>query len=431
MRDLVILAATVWLAFSALKRPWIGILGWTWLSLMNPHRLAYGFAVTMPVAAIVGGATLVGLFVTKDRREFNLTAESGFLIALMAWMCVTLPFSMIFDPSFEMWKRVMKIDMMVLVTIALLHSEKQIKAFIWVVTGSLAFYGIKGGIFTIAKGGSHKVWGPEDSFIEGNNEIALALIMIIPLMHFLRGSTDNVWLKRGLLAGMILCTMAALGSHSRGALLALIAMAAVLWSRSERKFVTAVILVGVAALAIPFMPEEWMSRMNTIKSYEKDDSAMGRINAWWMAWNLASQNLFGGGYFIWTLSIFEKYAPVRDDVHAAHSIYFQMLGEHGFIGLFLFLGIWVFAWIKAGRLRKIAAGKPDTLWVARLGAMCQVSLAGYAVGGAFLSLSYFDLPYNVMIMVVVAHRWLVRGEWQHQSLSQGVMPVASKQGVVA
>ena len=43
--------------------------------------------------------------------------------------------------------------------------------------------------------------------------------------------------------------------------------------------------------------------------------------------------------------------------------------------------------------------------------MCQVTLVGYAVGGAFLSLSYWDLPYNVLILVVLGCRWLDGKEW--------------------
>ena len=33
-------------------RPWIGILLWTWISYMSPHRLAYGFAYDFPFALI-------------------------------------------------------------------------------------------------------------------------------------------------------------------------------------------------------------------------------------------------------------------------------------------------------------------------------------------------------------------------------------------
>src|SRR5690606_40380642 len=103
---------------------------------------------------------------------------------------------------------------------------------------------------------------------------------------------------------------------------------------------------------------------------------------------------------------FFLYGKHETIVRAAHSIYFQILGNHGFIGLFLFLTLWIITYREAGWLRKNANISPDTLWAAQLGAMAQVSLVGYAVGGAFLSLSYYDLPYNIMVLVVMAKKWV-------------------------
>ena len=114
---------------------------------------------------------------------------------------------------------------------------------------------------------------------------------------------------------------------------------------------------------------------------------------------------------IYTGDVFALYAPNPLDVHAAHSIYFMVLGEHGFIGLFLFLLLWFLVWLSAGHLRVQGQRLPQTQWLSHLGAMCQVSLAGYAVGGAFLSLSYYDLPYNILILVVLGRRWMDGKEW--------------------
>jgi hypothetical protein len=53
------------------------------------------------------------------------------------------------------------------------------------------------------------------------------------------------------------------------------------------------------------------------------------------------------------------------------------------------------------------AGAFDELrWAAGLAAMIQTSLAGFAVGGAFLSLAYFDVPYY-LAAALVATRALV------------------------
>jgi len=130
-----------------------------------------------------------------------------------------------------------------------------------------------------------------------------------------------------------------------------------------------------------------------------------------MAWNLAKANFFGGGFMVSTPQAFALYAPDPVDVHAAHSIYFMVMGEHGFVGLFLFLTLFLFAWGSAGKLHTQGKRQPETQWLSDLGNMLQVGFVGYAVGGAFLSLSYWDLPYNMMIMAVVGRRWLVRKEW--------------------
>jgi probable O-glycosylation ligase (exosortase A-associated) len=125
-----------------------------------------------------------------------------------------------------------------------------------------------------------------------------------------------------------------------------------------------------------------------------------------MAWNLANDQFIGGGFDIYNAAIFLRYAPDPKDIHAAHSIYFQVLGEQGFVGLFLFLLLWFLVWRSAGWLIREGRRSEDTKWCRNLGAMSQVCLVGYAVGGAFLSLAYFDLPYDILVIVVLTKRWL-------------------------
>lgn len=410
MRDLLLGGILFGLICYGLIHPWIGALSWTWISIMNPHSYSWTLS-SMPVAAATALSILIGIVVSKDKKEFFITRETAILMIFMLWITITLPMGFLVEASMDMWKRVLKIDFMILVALVVLHTRRQIVALAWVLAGSIGFYGVKGGLFTLATGGSYRVWGPENSFIEGNNEVALALVITIPLIRFLQMRVDHRLLKPLLGIAMILCAAAALGSQSRGALLALGAMGAVMWWRSDSKAVVGVVLAVMGILLIGFMPDTWMSRMETIGEYKEDGSAMGRINAWQMAWNLASHNFFGGGFDIYDLQTFGRYAPDPTDVHAAHSIYFQVLGEHGFVGLFIFMLLWMFVWSSAGRMRKQGLKQPETRWVSDLGSMCQVSLAGYAVGGAFLSLAYFDLPYNILILVVAGSRWMDQKVW--------------------
>ncbi len=411
MRDVLLALILAYFSLRALRYPWIGVMLWTLLSILNPHKYSWQLD-SQPVAAIMAVCTLVGILVSKDRKSFPLTRESLMLLLLMAWFSITLLGSFNIEGSYDQWKKVMKIDFMILVTLLVLHTRRHIMALTWVLVFSLGYYGVKGGVFTITTGGQYRVWGPLSTYIEGNNELALALIMTIPLMQYLRGQMQNRWVRHGLLLSRLLCAAAALGSHSRGALVAIAAMAMFLWWRSKGKLIAGIALVTAAVLMIGFMPENWTQRMDTITDYQDDASAMGRINAWQMAWNLAKQNFLGGGFDIYTYDVFLRYAPNPEDIHAAHSIYFQILGEHGFVGLFIFVLMWIFVWSSAGKLRREAVQQVESAWLADLGAMCQVSLVGFAVGGAFLSLAYFDLPYIILVLVVLGRRWIAEQAWR-------------------
>jgi len=410
MRDIVLGPIIVGMAAYALLHPWLGILGWTWISIMNPHAYAWRLN-SQPVAAMVAASILIGVMVTKDRKNIFWTRETAVLMIFMFWMSITLLFSYHFEASFVFWKRVMKIDLMILIAMVVLYSKMHINALVWVLAGSIGFFGVKSGLFTLATGGSYRVWGPPGGYIEGNNEIGLAMVMAIPLLYFLYVTNQSVWIKRGLIVSMVLSAVGVLGTQSRGALLAISAMVFLLWWRGKNKAVGLVVLGVVGVVVLSFMPETWWSRMETISTYQEDGSAMGRINAWWMAWNIAKANLFGAGFVVAMTDLCTRYNPVLGECRAAHSIYFMVLGEHGFVGLVLFLLMWIFVWGSAGRLRVQARKSPETIWLSHLGAMCQVSLAGYAVGGAFLSLSYYDLPYNILVLVVLGCRWMDGKEW--------------------
>lgn len=405
LRDLLMLAimgATLPYVF---RHVFIGVLLWTWIGIMNPHKLAYGFMHNAPVAMVAALFIFIGLLTTRDRVKFDWSAPMVVLLVLLMWMGLTTVFAFFPADSMQQLIKVFKIQLMIFIAAAVLYQRLHIRLFIWVNALSLGFYGFKGGLYTIATGGSGRVWGPPGGFIEGNNELAMALIMAIPLMNFLRVTTPFKWAKHVLLVTMVLSAISAIGTQSRGALLALSAMAVLLWWRAPHKLANATMLGLVGLVILAMMPEAWYERMATIQSYEEDGSAMGRINAWITMLNLANDRFLGGGFYVQNPLVFGLYAPDPSNPLAAHSIYFQMLGEHGYVGLLLFLLVWLLAWRRAGALRRGTRNDPEIGWLYHLGSMVQVSLIGYAVGGAFLSLAYFDLPYNIVVMLVVCTRW--------------------------
>ena len=410
MRDILITVVVLGLLPFILRSPRIGAYAWAWLSLMNPHRGAFGFARSIPFAHLVALSTLVSFLFSRDRRPFPINSITVTQVLLLVWMSITCLFALnSTEIVLDRWIFVFKIQLMLFVTLMLIRGREQIERLIWVVTLSIGFYGVKGGIWTLMGGGSGRVWGPAGSMIEGNNEIGLALVMLIPFMYFLHQASTRRVIRAALVFAIVTSCFAILGTQSRGALLALVSMAFVLALKGERPIQMSLLLGTLIVSAILFMPESWTGRMETIKGYEADSSAMSRIYAWKTMWALAlDRPLVGGGFASDNAAVFAAYAPesvgdyVGGAVFVAHSIYFQALGEHGFPGLLLYLLLGLFTWKKAAKIAKRTEKDAElATWVPLLMRMVQVSLVGFAAGGAFLSLAYFDLPYYIVSYVVL------------------------------
>ncbi|MGB9109551.1 MAG: putative O-glycosylation ligase, exosortase A system-associated [Telluria sp.] len=407
MRDVLICLVIGTLMLYIPKRPAIGVMTFAWLSLMNPHRLAYGFAFDFPFVAAVGGLTLISLFVRPGQFKLPKNGLVITLILFMAWMTITTPFAFEQERAWGEWNRVMKTLFFSLVTIGAINTRKDTRLFSMVVTLSLAFYGFKGGLFTLLSGGSSRVMGPPGTYISDNNDLALALLTTVPLVWYLHLQETRRWLRWGWALLALLTMTAVLGSYSRGALLGFGAMLAMLWLKSRKKLMMGTVFVLLVPLVFLLMPAQWFGRMESIGEYKADGSAMGRVNAWHFAVNVATDNFLGGGFLTFTPRMFRLYAPEPTDVHAPHSIYFQVLGEHGFVGLALFLTFLILAWRTGSRVLRFCKDKPDLKWASDLAAMCQVSLVGYCAGGAFLTLAYADLLYDVVIILVLLEKMLV------------------------
>jgi putative inorganic carbon (hco3(-)) transporter len=390
-----------------LRRPHLGILMYVWLSVMNPHRLTWSFAHDFNFAAIVAVTTLVGAVFAR-KRPLPINSLSLVLLAFVGWTSVTTVFALYPSDSFELWVTMMKTQLMVLLIPLLFQTREQVRQLIWVIVLSIGYYGTKGGVFTLLTGGQYKVYGPEASYIEDNNALAVAIIMVIPLMRYLFMTNPNKYLRWALFGMMTSCGLAVLGSYSRGALLAVGAMVTFLWLKGRHKVLFLMFAVVAFPVALFYMPEQWYQRMDTIAEYQQDTSANMRLNAWGTMFNIAKDRpLFGAGYEVALKPIFDRYSPDPSfPPQVAHSIYFEALGSHGFVGFAIYVLLLITHWKHAGRLVRGAKGRADLAWLYHYGLMMQVSIVGFAVGGAFLSLVNFDVPYYLIGTTLVVGRLL-------------------------
>jgi probable O-glycosylation ligase (exosortase A-associated) len=351
---------------------------------------------------LIAVLTVAGIVFSKEPKQLKGGAPAVILLLIVAWMCVTTTFALSPDDAQRILERVLKIQFFTFIALFVLSKREHVIWLIATIAASIGYYAVKGGLFTLLHGGSYIVWGPADSFISDNNSLALATVMSIPLWGYLYILATKRWVRIALAAAMALSAVSALGSFSRGALLAMSAMLALLWLRGRRKAVLGVALAIVASAIIAFMPNKWEERMASIQTYEEDASAQGRINTWIMLFNLANDRpLVGGGFEPYTKEIFQRYRPEYSHTHSAHSIYFQALGEQGYVGLLLLLTFWILTWRLGSSIRRMTRDRPDEAWAFWLASMVQVSLAAYFVGGTFLNLAWWDMPYYLMVSLVV------------------------------
>jgi len=408
LRDIALTAVILGLLPFVLKRPWIGALLWVWVSVMSPHRLTFGFAYNQQWAVLIALVTLIGMVLSRDPKKLPLTPITIVMILLVVQMNISMIFALNFDGSVSLWDKVMKTFVMLFVVMSLLHTREHVKWLVLILTASIAFYGIKGGIFTIRGGGVEKVYGPGGSFIRENNALAVAVIMTIPLLRYYQLQVTRHWQKHALTVAMLICGVSALGSQSRGGLLAICAMIGFLWLKSRNKFITALLLALALPFAYNFMPESWHERMHTIATYEEDGSAMGRLDAWMGTFNLANDRpLIGGGFSIYHHWILGHYTP-SGTAKSAHSIWFQYLGEHGYPGIILYVVLWVLVWRNASWIIRNCAKREGWNWTADLARMIQVSLIGFFVGGTFLQLAYYDVPFYLAAVIVLTRQLIER-----------------------
>jgi probable O-glycosylation ligase (exosortase A-associated) len=408
MRDVVLTAIILGLLPAIFARPYVGIYVFHWLSLMNPHRLAYGFAHNFPFAQIVAVSTLGAWLFSREPKRIPWQAPTMFLVAFWIWTCLTTLLALAPALAYDKWEQTTKILLMAFFTLAFLTDRRRLDILVWVAAASLGYFGVKGGLFALATGGHYRLWGPTDSFIGDNNAIALALVMLLPLLRYLMATANNRWLKRGLLGAFILTVIAVVTTYSRGGLVGLLVVMVAMWMRSRHRLAIAVVTAAALSITLPLLPTEWFERMQSIQDYHEDNSAQSRLQMWGMALAIAIDHpVIGGGFHVFKEpSLYPQYNAGAAKVRDVHSIYFEVLGEHGFVGLALFLSLGLATLTSGGWIRRKARGDPDLAWARELAAMLQVSIIGYAASGTFLTLASFDF-YYLLIAMMVALRAIV------------------------
>ncbi|HWP59904.1 MAG TPA: putative O-glycosylation ligase, exosortase A system-associated [Candidatus Acidoferrales bacterium] len=413
MRGIVLTIIVGLLLPQCFKDARIGILTWIWFGLMSPHRYTWGFSRNFPYAQFIALATLSGCLF--HRRLKNLPMQREVILLLILWGLWTLTCFGAIHPAdaWRKWAEVSKILLMVFLSLCLEWDRNWIKAMTAVTAFSVGFVGVKGALFGLRTGGEYMVLGPPGSFLEANTAVAVALDMVLPLFLILaRDDQSSARLKMICYVTLALSGLSALLTYSRGGFLGLLVVGGFLLVKSRYKFLAAPAAVVALAFVLWFLPERWYGKMETIQEYEEDRSAMSRIVTWRVLWQFALEHpLTGGGFRLYSGALFDRYLfkALPADQAAnwvgrwwdAHSIWFAMLAEHGFIGLFFYVLLFVSIFFSLRWLKAAARSHPSLYWMESYASLLTVSFCAFAVTGTFLDFAYFDLFFHLIGLVVV------------------------------
>jgi putative inorganic carbon (HCO3(-)) transporter len=407
VRDILFVSIALGLVPLCLRSPWIGILAWYWTAYFVPQGLSWGFARSFPFAMVVGGATLLGFIFTKDRKPLPRNAATFFMLACTVQFTLTTIVAYNPGEAWGIWNRVMKILLMTFVTMSLFQDRTRLRWLYMVPALCLGFYGIKGTLWVLRGGGwgeveaaaeGGRIFGPDMSFFADANSIGPALCMVLPLLLYLSREEERWWLRCIFKIACGASIVSILFTFSRGAFLGLAVVCLVLIWRSpwRLRFATTMLVVGI--LAAPLAPQRLWDRLDSLVQQQsaetRDQSTVSRLESFETAWNIAiSRPLTGAGFK--ALSSFEVWAiyfgPSFRGTFDPHSVYFEILGEHGLLGFGLYIGVMVSTMLTLRRLRRRWRNHPEHGYLSHYAEMTQLSLYPFLVCGAFIPFAYFDL----------------------------------------
>ena len=432
MLDLFLFGFVAGLLALAVRRPFIAVLAYLYVDIVAPQKISYFLLASLPISLIAFAAAFGGWLVADDKRDARFTFRQGLLLVLLLYCGATTLTADFPVEAAAKWAWVWKALLFAIFLPLTLRTRLRLEAALLFMVLSAGSIIITGGIKTLLTGGGY---GALYFFVSDNTGlyegsiISCVAVAIIPLIFWLArfGTVFAPGRAVRLFAAALVfsCLLIPVGTQARTGLLC-IALLGVLTLRTVRHRLLYLGAAGALALvAIPFLPDSFTKRMDTIENHKADQSASTRLAVW--AWTLdyVKDHPFGGGFDAYrsnklvintqdtetegnTTSI--DSTTITDQGRAFHSSYFEMLGEQGWPGLGLWLwlqlsGLWQMERLRARWRKKATApgAGPDVQWQAPLANALQQAHFVYLLGSAFVGIAF--QPFILMLIGLQCGLW--------------------------
>lgn len=415
MVDIFILFVFLFFALFGLTRPHIAFCGYIWVDIFNPQKISFGFLSTLPMSLTMGVICFFCLLFNMKKIEKPSNFKIiGVLVLFAAWITITTVFSYFPFWAWFKWDVAIKTMLMTILFCFVINKKEQLELCFATFALSASYFIVTSGAKTILGGGGYGnnlITAAGNSGISESSTLAMVAVMLIPMVLFFKRNTllfsslrDNrlIWF-----IPIIFIIACVIGTQARTGLVAFVIFVLLKVATSGNKFRNITLLSLLAVLAFSFVvSDDWKQRMGTINNASADASASGRMLVWEWTFDFAKSHPVGGGFnaYLANGGLWQAYADVPiegEKPKAFHSIYFEVLGEHGFMGLFLFLTFILLAWLSNRQVIKDSMNSDKDQWLNECGTMLNHSIIIFCISGLFIGVAFQPFIYYLVAFSII------------------------------
>lgn len=445
MRDLAFIGFIAAILALGLKRPFLFALAYAYVDIVSPQRLSYYLLNSIPLSLIVAGLAIGGWLLVDARRGFSVVGRQWLMLLLLGYVGATTYYADLHLEAMTKWDWAWKALAFAIFLPLALRTKLRIEAFLLFMLLSASTIIIVGGIKTALSGGGYGALNlmvsNNSGLYEGSILSTFAIASIPLILWFARFGTifPSDWRVKLFCGALVFaCLLLPVGAEARTGLVC-IGVLAILMLRDVKRRILYIFAVGIIGLtSLFFLPSSFTERMQTIQGYQADQSAGTRLAVWGWTLRYVQDKPLGGGFEAYrqnriqvTTVDNETLGDVQvvsantqaDEGRAWHSAYFEMLGEQGWPGLFLFLLIHGIGLVRMEILRRRYARRTDEMaWVAPLATALQNFQIIYLVGSLFVATAFQPFIWMAIAVQIGFDRWVTRRERAEQRETRTFAP---------
>lgn len=394
---------------AALSSRFGGLLFYLWFGLFRPQEWVWidveAFRLSLIAGALFVVPTLFSGIWPNLTHPLSLGSLLFLFLGLVAHLNAVDPASSWFWLDFT-FRQIL----VMLLMVTLINTPRRFTLAIAVMAASLAFHASKFGVGYLLRGGARFDAGIGGSF-GASNEFSLAVDRILPLLVAGAQNIQIPWLSMGMFIAVPFSILGVVSTFSRGGVLALaVAATAFLLLQRRRAWVIAVLVLGVIGYQFVPVPDEFVSRMGTIRTYEEvqDESALGRLHFWRVAVRMVEAEPLGVGFRNYEANYnrYDDSNGIYGVRRSVHSVYFQTLAEVGYAGAIVFACLLAYSLFITIRVRFQANRLSDesrTFFVTTSNALIASQVA-FIVGGIFAAEALNEVNWFAFALVASLDR---------------------------